>query len=626
MLMQQMRDQLKEAELPYDDEFIQKHGGDLSIIKDNLAVLEDGGAQDLIDAFIMKILEGDGDQEMDPHAAPVDSLHAFNGALDAMAADSIAPTPTGDPLPGIETQIRKLDDDVDGAKDALPGTDTQLASVLDIGLDYNLGDRVTAGAPEEFSMGGLQAELFGGKAVGAVAAVPAPKATIAEAAAAVPEEAAAPLAPEMAAPKAAMPTPAALAASAEPPAAKPPPQPPAAPLPTAQPLHQAPAAAAPIMPAAAEAAPAAAAPSMSAAAAAVPEAAGPAHDTPVVRVRHNSVTAPAEWAVFTRQLKNTTAYPQNIKDEAATKQGKFQAFNLWLECNKDPTKLTQKIQLKITARDRGEAVWEWLKPKQMLAFYSPEKVDELKKQRDGSGQYQLDAEFPNDTNERYYLIRTRLANIKSSEQEIEMSMEGVRDLDQDSAKALLSSDGLFGGTMALAGQEGGEKFFGLVPAPAGKPTKDPKNPKGKAQGTAKTSYTLDPADYAMATTMLSDMLNQVSRAERLSTELNAHQLSTDIEKQMTQHAKRVKELWKMGEKLVGLSPETYQQEAFVKVQAKFVVWTAWFDTRYEAGNSLVKKINSKRKAAAKAEADKKKVIEDGDAGKAGHASLSSSSR
>eukprot|EP00959_Pyramimonas_sp_CCMP1952_P279807 5850162-Pyramimonas_sp.AAC.1 len=87
-----------------------------------------------------------------------------------MAADSIAPTPTGDPLPGIDSQIRKLDDDVDGAKDTLPGTDTQLASVLDIGLDYNLGDRVTAGAPEEFSMGGLQAELFGGKAVGAVAA------------------------------------------------------------------------------------------------------------------------------------------------------------------------------------------------------------------------------------------------------------------------------------------------------------------------------------------------------------------------------------------------------------------------------------------------------------------------
>eukprot|EP00959_Pyramimonas_sp_CCMP1952_P138131 2891183-Pyramimonas_sp.AAC.1 len=161
------------------------------------------------------------------------------------------------------------------------------------------------------------------------------------------------------------------------------------------------------MPAAAEAAPAAAAPSMSAAAAAMPEAAGPAHDMPVVRVRHNSVTAPAEWAVFTRlffmflpsslylsplaphrlilypsvgrsrlgfcpppeeegkgkttrllkapKLKNTTTYPQNIKDEAATKQGKFQAFNLWLECNKDPTKLTQKIQLKITARDRGEA-------------------------------------------------------------------------------------------------------------------------------------------------------------------------------------------------------------------------------------------------------------------------------
>ena len=57
----------------------------------------------------------------------------------------------------------------------------------------------------------------------------------------------------------------------------------------------------------------------------------------------------------------------------------------------------------------------------MLQWYSQEKVDDLTKRKDAQGQYQIDAEFPTDKNERYYYVRTRLANIKSAEQEMESS-------------------------------------------------------------------------------------------------------------------------------------------------------------------------------------------------------------
>ena len=59
----------------------------------------------------------------------------------------------------------------------------------------------------------------------------------------------------------------------------------------------------------------------------------------------------------------------------------------------------------------------------MLQWYSQDKVDELTKKKDAQGQYQIDAEFPNDKNERYYYVRTRLANIKSAGQELENTLD-----------------------------------------------------------------------------------------------------------------------------------------------------------------------------------------------------------
>ena len=73
-----------------------------------------------------------------------------------------------------------------------------------------------------------------------------------------------------------------------------------------------------------------------------------------VAVRHSSVTAPNEWAVFSRQLRNSNTYPQSVKDDTITKKGKNDAFNTWLECNKNPDRLVQKIKLKLISREKGE--------------------------------------------------------------------------------------------------------------------------------------------------------------------------------------------------------------------------------------------------------------------------------
>ena len=242
----------------------------------------------------------------------------------------------------------------------------------------------------------------------------------------------------------------------------------------------------------------------------------------------------------------------------------------------------------------------------MLQWYSQEKVDELTKRKDAQGQYQIDAEFPTDKNERYYYVRTRLANIKSAEQELENTLEGEQQVDKEGAAMLLSAEGLFGTQLALPGHDGSAEYFAIAPAPKAKP--ETKTTKSAAK--AKGAFTLEPADFEVATSMINDMLSQVSRAERLATELNAHQLSTDIEKQMTQHAQRVKQLWKIGEKLVGTEVAKFQADKFVKIQEKYVEWTSWFDLRYDAGQTLAKKIDKKRKVAAKAEADKKKAAEE----------------
>ena len=241
----------------------------------------------------------------------------------------------------------------------------------------------------------------------------------------------------------------------------------------------------------------------------------------------------------------------------------------------------------------------------MLQWYSQEKIDELTKKKDAQGQYQVDAEFPTDKNERYYYVRTRLANIKSAEQELENVLEGEQTVDKDGAATLLGAEGLFGAQLALPGQEGASEFFSIAPVAKAKADAKP-----KAVAKAKGAFTMEPADFEVATSMINDMLCQVSKAERLATELNAHQLSTDIEKQMTQHAQRVKQLWKIGEKLVGTEVAKFQAEKFLKVQEKYVEWTEWFDLRYDAGQTLVKKIDRKRKVAAKAEADKKKAAEE----------------
>ena len=409
-LLGRLRTQMADAEIATDDAFFDSRGINLKTLAGVLMGVDDDAKVDgLIDQFIMELLEDDAVQQgtmRDDPTPPAtggiggDTMTAFAGALDGMAVDSFQPAAlVNDAEPGKwEMELGALDAcDVtmvsSGEADTLPGTDSQLCALVSLDEPVCMGAPDSVGLSEEVLFapvvpaGTAAATPPAAAAAAAAAAGPAASGVAATAAAAPPTAAVVPAASGAAAKAAAVapPTaavvPAALGVLAQAVAAAPPTAavvpaalaakaaavaPPTAVAAASGVLAQAVAAAPPtaaVVPAAlgVPAQAAAAAPPTAAvvpAALGVPAAAQPSKheivvERPIVE-RHNSVTAPAEWAVFSRQLKNSNIYPQAVKEEANSKKGKNDAFNTWLECNKDPAKLVHKIRLKLISRDRGE--------------------------------------------------------------------------------------------------------------------------------------------------------------------------------------------------------------------------------------------------------------------------------
>eukprot|EP00969_Alexandrium_andersonii_P114700 5071338-Alexandrium_andersonii.AAC.1 len=89
----------------------------------------------------------------------------------------------------------------------------------------------------------------------------------------------------------------------------------------------------------------------------------------------------------------------------------------------------------------------------------------------------------------------------------------------------------------------------------------------------------------------------MSDAKRLSVEMGGFQLSTDLEKSMEKHAKRVELLWRATQKLVDANSNDEQE--YDKLRVKFALWSEWYHPRYDAGRAMAQKMKAKGKKTDK---------------------------
>eukprot|EP00969_Alexandrium_andersonii_P342902 15158085-Alexandrium_andersonii.AAC.1 len=79
--------------------------------------------------------------------------------------------------------------------------------------------------------------------------------------------------------------------------------------------------------------------------------------------------------------------------------------------------------------------------------------------------------------------------------------------------------------------------------------------------------------------------------------MGGFQLSTDLEKSMGKHAKRVELLWRATQKVVDANSK--DEQAYDKLRGQFAQWSEWYHPRYDAGRARAHKMKAKSKKADK---------------------------
>ncbi|CAL1165491.1 unnamed protein product [Cladocopium goreaui] len=155
--------------------------------------------------------------------------------------------------------------------------------------------------------------------------------------------------------------------------------------------------------------------------------------------RANSTTNRAEWAAFSREIKNRQKFPVQLSDHLA--RDKTDLFNLWLQNGQSLKKVAVVLERRVEAVNTVRTGREGKKKRELEAKYPAAKVEQLTALLKSRGMWYWDPDFPGDEEEIYYYAGTGNQIRRDDITAEGMSLRGTANADAPTLEAVAGEGG-----------------------------------------------------------------------------------------------------------------------------------------------------------------------------------------
>lgn len=253
----------------------------------------------------------------------------------------------------------------------------------------------------------------------------------------------------------------------------------------------------------------------------------PAAAAQVAVVSACSVTHPAAWAAFNRQLSNPSKMRTGLSGEVATRDGKSGLFRLWLDNQKCLKSCEVIYHKRSMTRRTGSAVYGYRKKRQIRTMYEgradlEEFIEKMVKKLKADGKFIKDEFAPTDEEEHGWYVRVDVTMTNESVLEEVQEFRAVADVSGDMQAALGGDDNPF----VVENPD----ISMLLDEPADMGKNKQKNPPNTPKEVVEKTYNEKLDAFKV------DLLAEAVEARKFRTTLQLFELSPDQVQKLSDHA------------------------------------------------------------------------------------------